>query len=238
MGDSRPSPARALPLHERDVNLFEERFINTLDYSLSDNIVKLVGSKTVRVPSHELHDLNNHYDSNPHEWTKMSNCFFDHASDTLRVYFPVKGTLVAHDRKHHEANSLGELNLQQVNGDYAVLDSKPTRYRGGRQHHSRWHHLSRQCALPLAQYGRVFVCYFGEKVILDHDHSPEKRGDKKSCIKNHGGPNCSNKFKIHSNKCKKRNDIYMDYNGRFSTGKKTGATWRNFRGSDCAKALA
>ncbi|KAI9041819.1 uncharacterized protein KD926_006363 [Aspergillus affinis] len=193
----------------------------------------------MRIPFHELGDLTEHYDNNPREWAQLSNYFYDRASGTLRVYFLVEGALVAHDGTHHEANALGKLNLQQVNGDYAVLGRKQTDWVTGVEGNIIRDGIIflAQAPRPLRQYGRVFVYNFGEKMILDHDHGHQKRSDKKSCMKNHGGPNCSNKFKIHSKKCKKRNDLCMDYNGYFSTCKKNGPTWRNFPGSDCDKAL-
>ncbi|KAH8434430.1 uncharacterized protein LDX57_012077 [Aspergillus melleus] len=138
--------ARANPLQERDIQLFEERFINSLNNSLGNDTVKLVGFKTVQIPSHEPDDLNAHYDNNPHEWGQMSNYFYDRGSGTLRVYFPVEGALVAHDGARHEANALGELKLQQVNGDYAALCRKQTdRATGveGNRHHLGWYHLPR-----------------------------------------------------------------------------------------------
>ncbi|KAE8331491.1 hypothetical protein BDV39DRAFT_218771 [Aspergillus sergii] len=229
-----------LPLSERDLRLFEERYINSLDYSLGNDTVKLVGYKNIKIPAEELDDLNEHYNNHPEVWKNMPNYFYDQGSGTLRAYFPVDGALVEHDGQYHEANSLGELDLTKVNGDSSVLGRRQTESITGVEGNIIKDGIIylEKAAKPQAQYGKVLVYDFGEKIVLDHDHgSHSKRDGKKSCMNNHGGPNCSDKFNIHNDKCKKRHDICMDYNGWFSNCKKNGSTWRNFPGSDCDKAL-
>ncbi|EEH21797.2 hypothetical protein PABG_04013 [Paracoccidioides brasiliensis Pb03] len=218
------SPAQA-HLAERDLTLFEERF--------------LIGFKKVKVPEHELNDLNQHYRSNPKEWGKLSNYFYDPPTGTFRIYFPVEGALVSHGGKHYEANHLGELDLQEIHGDCSVLGRKQTSHVTGVEGNIIKDGIIylENAPKPHAQYGNTFVYDFGVKVILDHDHGRfQKRDGKKACMNNHGGPNCSNKYNIHG-KCSRRSDTCMDYNGWFSDCKKNGPTWRNFPGSDCDKAL-
>ncbi|KAK2811519.1 hypothetical protein FQN50_002142 [Emmonsiellopsis sp. PD_5] len=230
----------AAQLAERDLNQFEERFLNSISYTLPNDTVKLIGFKKVQIPEHELEDLNQHYKTNPTEWGKLNNYFYDPPTGTFRIYFPVEGALVEHDGKHHEANHLGELNLNKINGDCSVLGRKKTEHVSGVEGNIIKDGIIylENPPKPHAQYGNAFVYDFGVKVVLDHDHHGRlsKRGGKKSCMKNHGGKNCSDRYKIHG-KCKRRHNICMDYNGWFSNCKKNGSTWRNFPGSDCDKAL-
>ncbi|PGH36681.1 hypothetical protein GX50_00543 [[Emmonsia] crescens] len=234
------SPTQAAQLAAHDVTMFEERFLNSLEYQLPNNTIKLIGFKKVKVPEHELGDLNQHYKNNPQEWGKLNNYFYDPASGTFRIYFPVEGALVSHGGKQHEANHLGELDLQKIHGDCSVLGRKKTAHVTGVEGNIIKDGIIylENPPKPHAQYGNAYVYDFGVKLVLDHDHSGrlQKRGGKKSCMNNHGGPNCSNKYNIHG-KCKRRSDTCMDYNGWFSNCKKNGPTWRNFPGSDCDKAL-
>ncbi|EDN02736.1 predicted protein [Histoplasma mississippiense (nom. inval.)] len=71
------SPTQAAQLATRDITMFEERFLNSLEYQLPNNTIKLIGFKKVKVPEHELGDLNQHYMSNPKEWGKLNNYFYD-----------------------------------------------------------------------------------------------------------------------------------------------------------------
>ncbi|QSS58320.1 hypothetical protein I7I51_07743 [Histoplasma capsulatum] len=234
------SPTQAAQLATRDITMFEERFLNSLEYQLPNNTIKLIGFKKVKVPEHELGDLNQHYMSNPKEWGKLNNYFYDPPSGTFRIYFPVEGALVSHDGEQHEANHLGELSLQKIHGDCSVLGRKQTSHVTGVEGNIIKDGIIylENPPRPHAQYGNAYVYDFGVKVVLDHDHSGrlQKRSGKKSCMNNHGGPNCSNKYNIHG-KCKRRSDVCMDYNGWFTNCKKNGPTWRNFPGSDCDKAL-
>ncbi|KAB8076107.1 hypothetical protein BDV29DRAFT_200473 [Aspergillus leporis] len=230
----------SLPLSERDLRLFEERYINSVDYTLGNDTIKLIGYKTIKIPVEELDDLNDHYNNHPEEWKNMPNYFYDQGSGTLRAYFPVEGALVEHDGQHLEANSLGELGITKINGDHSVLGRRQTDSITGVEGNIIKDGIIylENAPKPHTRYGKVLVYDFGKKVVLGHDHGGHsKREGKKSCMKNHGGPNCSDKFNIHNSKCKKRHDICMDYNGWFSNCKKNGSTWRNFPGSDCDKAL-
>jgi hypothetical protein len=148
-----------------------------------------------------------------------------------------------------EASHLGEFDMEEIHGDCAVLGRKQTEHITGVEGN-----IIKGGIIYLAdrnrperRVGNVHVYDFGIKVIHDHDHDHDHDGlrtkrdeGKASCMNNHGGPNCSNKFNIHQGRCPRRSDVCVDYNGRFTNCKKGGSKWskwKNFPSSDCAVAL-
>jgi hypothetical protein len=231
---------------ERELAEFEAEFRDSLDYKHHGKGVKLIGYKKILVPVEELENFNEHYLQTHAEWKKLKNAHYDPYSGTLRVYFPVEGGLVEHGGRIIEATELGELDVEsEVDGDCSVLGRKQTDNVTGVVGN-----IIKDGIIYLAEKNRphhrfdnVYVYDFGEKVILDHhDHSHHSARDsghgEKSCMNNHGGPNCSNKFNIHNGRCPRRSDVCVDYNGYWTNCQKGGSRWKNFPGSDCFTALA
>jgi hypothetical protein len=234
--------AHALPAHDWQLAEFEERFIGGLDYQLSNKSIKLVGYKKIQIPATDLRQFEDQYFTHHAEW-KMDSAYYDQPSATLRIYFPVEAALVEHGGKLVEANHLGELDLEEVKGDCAVLGRKQTDHVTGVEGN-----IIKDGIIYLAdrnqpqhRIGNVHVYDFGDKVIHDHDHDHHlaKRDGKRSCMNNHGGPNCSDKFNIHQGRCPRRSDLCVDYNGYTTNCRKGG--WNKYIkviGSDCGVALS
>ena len=227
--------------HMKDLTEFETRYINTFDYQLSNSSIKLIGYKKIHVPTSELQEFENHYYNNHQDWRDLPSTFYDKPSGSIRMYFPVEAALVSHGGNLIEANHLGELPHSSIQGDCAVLGRKQTDHVTGVEGNvikDGIIYLS-NAAQPQRSIGNVNVYDFGIKVLHDHDHEHGhvKRDGKKSCMNNHGGPNCSNKFNIHQGRCPRRSDICVDYNGRWTNCKKGGSRIKNFPSSDCAVAL-
>ena len=226
---------------------FEAHYINTLPYQLSNNTIKLIGYKKIKIPAHELQDFETHYYTNHAEWKALDSTYYDRSTTTLRMYFPVNAALIQHKGAHIEANHLGELDLENVSGDCAVLGRKQTSHVTGVEGNIIKDGIIylAEAARPQRRIGNVHVYDFGVKVLHDdhHDHDGHhsqqhaKRDGHKSCMNNHGGPNCSDKFNIHQGRCPRRSDVCVDYNGRWTNCKKGGSRIRNFPSSDCAVAL-
>jgi hypothetical protein len=227
----------------RELAEFETRYINSMDYKLHNDSIKLIGYKKIQIPELELGDFEDHYFKNQEQWKKIDNTYYDQGAATLRIYFPVQAALVEHGGKLVEANHLGELDMEQVTGDCAVLGRKQTDHVTGVEGN-----IIKDGIIYLAdrnrperRLGNVHVYDFGIKVIHDHDHDGHhtKRDGKTSCMNNHGGPNCSDKFDIHKGRCPRRDDVCVDYNGIFTNCKKEGgfSKYKNFPGSDCDFAL-
>ncbi len=227
----------------RELAEFETRFINTMAYRLHNDSIKLIGYKKVDIPQPERGEFEEHYFGNHAEWKKMDSTYYDPSTGTIRIYFPVEAALVEHNGRLIEANNLGELDIEQVEGDCAVMGRKQTDHVTGVEGN-----IIKDGIIYLAdrnrperRIGNVHVYDFGIKVIHDdhgedgHHHS--KRDGKASCMNNHGGPNCSDKFNIHQGRCPRRSDLCVDYNGRWTNCKKGGSRFTNFPSSDCAVAL-
>ncbi|CAG8476185.1 10666_t:CDS:2 [Racocetra fulgida] len=113
---------------ERELAEFEAQFTESLDYKFNNNSIKLIGYKKIKIPDHELSEFEDHYFNNHAEWKKIKSVFYDSGSTILRVYFPVEAALIEHNGKVFEANHLGELELEEISGDCAVLGRKQTDY--------------------------------------------------------------------------------------------------------------
>ena len=225
----------------RSITDFEASFTSTLDYHPSES-VKLIGYKTIYLPPDEIEEITLHYNENHDEWVEITNIYCDPHKGILRVYFPVEEALVEHGVDIHEATPMGGLNIT-VHTNIAVIGRKQTEHIRGVSSNN-----IKDGVIYLAdkkhphhQFENVYVFDFGEKK-LDH-HYPEgihARSDEghTSCMNNHGGPNCSDKFNIHNGRCPARHDVCVDYNGFWTDCHKGGSRWRNFPGSDCFDALA
>jgi hypothetical protein len=230
----------ATSIKQRSLTEFEVSFSGTLD-SKPHETVKLIGYKTVHVPPEELESFNADYNENHAEWIKLTNAYYDPDNGTLRVYFPVEHAVVEHGDTITEASELGGLNIT-IHTEIAVLGRKQTEHVRGVDAN-----IIKDGMIYLAEKNRphhtfenVFVFDFGEK-SLNHDHHGLHKRDEEghtSCMKNHGGPNCSDKFNIHNGRCARRHDVCVDYNGYWTNCKKGGSRWKNFPGSDCFTALA
>src|SRR4051794_11962840 len=103
--------ARPRPSHDfvkRELGHFEERYINTLNYKLYNETVKLIGYKKIKISLEEIDVFEDHYFTNYAELQKFNAHFYDQASMELRIYFPVAGALIEHQGSIIEANELGE----------------------------------------------------------------------------------------------------------------------------------
>jgi len=236
---------------KRELGHFEERYINTLNYKLHNETVKLIGYKKIRIPPEEIDVFEDHYFTNYAEMQKFDSHFYDQASMELRIYFPVACALIKHQGSMIEANELGEFEIENVDGDYAVLGRKQTDHvRGvhGNIIKDGIIYLADK-AHPTRQINKIYVYDFGYKTLdHHHDHSHYKRDiredgdepshpDNKGCIANHGGINCSNAYNIHEGRCPENPKTCMDYNGYFTDCKKEHRT-RYFLGSDCSISLS
>lgn len=231
--------ARSRPSHDvvkRDLGYFEERYINTLSYKLYNETVKLIGYKKIKILPEEIYVFEDHYFTNYGELQKYDSHFYDQASRELRIYFPVAGALIEHQGSMIEAKEVGEFEIEEIDGNYAVLGWKQTEYI-----HGVHGNIIKDGIIYLAdkvhpthQIGKVFVYDFGYKTLdHDHDHSHSKRSDfNKGCVKNHGGINCSDKYNIHNGQCVENHQTCMDYNG-FGTDCKKEHRKIFFIGSDC-----
>lgn len=222
---------------------FETRYINRMDYQLHNDSIKLIGYKKIEIPKPHRQEFEDHYLSHHADWRIVDSTYYDGSSGTIRIYFPVEAALVEHGGRLIEANELGELDLENVEGDCAVMGRKQTDHVTGVEGN-----IIKDGIIYLAdrnrperRIGNVHIYDFGIKVLHDHDdsdgHHHTKRDGKKSCMNNHGGPNCSNKFNIHQGRCPRRSDLCVDYNGLWTDCKKGGSRWKNFPSSDCAVAL-
>jgi len=242
--------ARTRPSHnivKRELNHFEERYIETLDYKLPNNTIKLIGYKRIKVPPEELDDFESHYFKNYDKYARFRPHFYDEASAELRIYFPVAFALVEHYGVLIEASNLGEFQIDDLDGDYSVVGRKKTEHV-----HGVHGNIIKDGIIYLAdkpyperQIGKVRVYDFGYKTLdHHHDHHPhDKRAEpspdapNKGCIANHGGINCSDRYNIHHGRCPENHQTCMDYNGFFTDCKKAHRA-RYFLGSDCSVSLA
>jgi hypothetical protein len=226
---------------KKDILAFEQQFSKSLEYLYHNETVKLIGYKTVKIPSSELTDFEDYWCSSRQTETEYNTDFYDPLTESLRIYFPVEGAMIEHDSAVVEANHLGELDLDQVNGDVSVIGRKQTDHIHGVDGN-----IIKDGVIYLAEknhpkhrIGKVFVYDFGQKTLHSHGTANlDKREDRnQGCLKNHGGVNCSTKYNIHHGRCPFRSDTCMDYNGPGTDCQKAQKV-KYFRGSDCYTAVS
>jgi len=232
--------AQAQPSPDILKRSFEERYVDTLDYKLPNNTIKLIGYKRIKVPAEEVTDFEDYYSKNYDEYQKVGSHFYDPITAELRIYFPVAAALLEHDGVLIEASDLGEFEIDHVKGDYAVVGRKKTDHVHGVEGNiikDGIIYLAEK-AYPERKMGKTYVYDFGYKT-LHHHHSLDKRDEsaKKGCLANHAGRNCSDTYNIHMGRCPDRHDMCMDYNGYFTKCVKADRT-AHFIGSDCQVSLA
>jgi hypothetical protein len=240
-----PSRIHHLP---RDLVDFEVSFTKTLQYKCNSGI-KMIGYTTIKVPPDEVEAFEAHYTEYYYEWKNISHMYYERDIATMRLYFPVNGALLEHGNTIIEANHLGEAEIpcDTLNwDDLAVVGRRQTEDVRGVSHNiikDGIIYLARKNR-PHHRFDNVFVFSFGEKVLHDHDH--EKRNEEGNvvpCMQNHGGPNCSDKFKIYMGRCPFIATWCMDYNGWFTDCVKVQGNildpavavpkLQKFAGSDC-----
>lgn len=231
-----------------DTVSFERAYVQTLDHQSAEGI-KLIGFKKITFPPEEIESFDAVYTENKEAYP---NYLFDASTGLLKVYFPVESALVEVGDEILEASTLGELDLEMAGVDpyrLSVIGRRQTDNIRGVEGN-----IVRDGVIYLAEknvadhhFDDVLVFDFGVKVLLEHDHDqdhehvaggPATLAEKKSCINNHGGPNCSDAFGIHEGRCRYDKKVCMDYNGPLTNcknGKRN--AWRNFPRSDCALAL-
>ncbi len=234
--DARPSLDWMSELVE-----FETQYINSMDYQLQNNSIKLIGYRKIEIPEHRHSEFEDDYFENHAEWRKIDSTYYDPPTGTMRIYFPVEAALVEHGGRIIEANHLGELDMEEVQRDCAVLGRKQTDHITGVKGN-----IIKDGIIYLAdrnrperRIGNVRLYDFGIKVLHDHNHNgyhTKRDQGETSCMNNHGGPSCSDEFNIHQGRCPPRSDLCVDYNGRWTNCKKGGSRWVNLPSSDCAVA--
>ncbi|GBB91473.1 hypothetical protein RclHR1_01880004 [Rhizophagus clarus] len=210
---------------KRELDNFERDYINSLRFKLHNETVKLIGYMKVKIPLEEVDDFEDHYFTNYAEFQKLNFNFYDQASMELRIYFQVAGALIEHKGSIIEANEHGEFEIKDVDGDCAVLGRKQTNHIHGIKRNiikDGVIYLADR-AYPTHKIGNVFVYNFGYK-----------RRDK-SCLENHGGVNCSDKYNIHQGRCPENHKRCMDYNGY---GTDCSGSKIYFTGSDCSISMS
>lgn len=232
---------------KRELVSFEERYINTLNWQLPNSTVKLIGCKKMKLAQNHVEDFENYYYHPPHyaKYQEFNSHFYDEASMELRIYFPVADALVEHGGTMISANPMGEFEVESIDGDYAVLG----RYQNEHIHGVAGNiikdgviYLAEKVS-PHRQVGNVYVYDFGYKGLHDHHHDLKARGDSNpeapnnGCVANHGGINCSDKYKIHEGRCPEIHTTCMDYNG-FGTDCNKAKRLQYFIGSDCSVAVS
>jgi hypothetical protein len=229
---------------KREIAYHEERFINTLSWKLPNETMKVVGCKKFKIPPQKLEDFEDDYEKNYHKVKTHDAHFYDEALGEIRVYFPVAGALIEHQGSYIEANDVGEFQIEDVDGDYAVLG----RYQTDHIHGVPGNIIKdgiiflAEKAYPTRVIENTFIYDFGYRDFMhDHDDHPHgKRGDAvwdvdKGCYTNHGNENCSDKFNIHNKSpCTENHKTCMDYNGADTNCIKGGeGKPLHFIGSDC-----
>lgn len=159
-------------LVRRELQAYEERYINNQNYQHQNNSVKLIGYQTIKIPASHLDSFNEHYTTNAHALQEsFPSHFYDAYAAELRIYFPVASALLDHDGSIVEANHLGELEHDALNGDYAILGRNQTsQIRGvaGNLVQNGTIFLARR-NYPIRQIGNTRVYDFGRR-SLDHHH--------------------------------------------------------------------
>ncbi|KAL1655392.1 hypothetical protein SLS61_001855 [Didymella pomorum] len=217
----RPSPSQELV--RRELDYYEEGYINTRSYKHSNATVKLIGFKKIKISDADVDEFEEGWHASVEEYKQLERHFYDAASRELRIYFPVENALVEHGSHMIEANELGEFEMDRLDGDYAVVGRYQTDHVHGVDANiikDGVIYLSER-VLPHRRIGNVFVYDFGYKDVHDHDdhdHGMAKRCENiecpsQGCVKNHGGVNCSKKFGISKGRCPMRKDVCMDFNG-------------------------
>jgi hypothetical protein len=222
-----------------DVVAFERAYINTLNYS-SDNSIRLIGYKKIKISPAELPEFTQLYENNK---DKMRNYFYDEAEGAIRIYFPVEAALVENNNALTEASSIGELNVSNMQTDMpqlTIIGRKQTALVTGVEGN-----IIKDGIIYLSQknssdhhFGNTYVFDFGYKMMMSHDHHHGANAamEKAACMNNHGGyRNCSTAFGIYMGRCTFVWNVCMDYNGWFTNC--VNGKWSNFPGSDCDYAL-
>jgi hypothetical protein len=153
----------------KDIIDFELRFVKYLEnsYKHSNDTIKLIGYKKVKVPDHEVGYFTERFGKHPDEWNILLNHHYDKKEQTLRVYFPVKDGLVMQNGRLVDGGEFGELEnvkLENLDGDCSVVGRKQTKDVTGvesmyladilkpycsiltvseSKHHQRWNYLPR-----------------------------------------------------------------------------------------------
>lgn len=245
----------------RELEAFEERYINRQNYHYENHTVKLIGYQTIKIPAEHLVAFEEYYTSNGDVLQEAyPSHFYDDYASELRIYFPVASALLDHDGYMVEANYLGEFAHEYLNGDYAIVGRKQTlQVRGvanniiedGTIYLSKRNH-------PIRQIGNTRVYDFGPRSLDHHPHGPTRvkrqtaqatpgtGGDtnpsndgngenpdapNNGCAANHGGENCSKAYGINYDAAT------GEYSGSCS-GNFDGTTCMDFNGpfSDCNRA--
>lgn len=166
----------------RELQAYEERYIRGHNYQYQNDSVKLIGYQTIKIPAEHLDSFDEHYATNAYALQEaFPSHFYDAYAAELRIYFPVASALLDHDGSMVEANHLGELEHDALNGDYAIRGRKQTsQVRGvaGNLIEDGTIFLARRNH-PIRQIGNTRVYDFGRRSLDHHHHhhgpSPVKR---------------------------------------------------------------
>lgn len=252
---------RSHNLVRRELEAYEERYVNRQNYHYENHTVKLIGYQTIKIPAESLVSFEEYYYTNADVLQEaFPSHFYDDYASELRVYFPVASALLDHDGYMVEANYMGEFAHEALNGDYAIVGRKQTpQVHGvaGNIIEDGTIYLSKRNR-PIRQIGNTHVYDFGPRSMDHHHHGPTRvkrqtaqatpgtGGDtnpgndgqgenpdapNNGCAANHGGINCSKAYGIN----------YDASSGTYSgsCGEKfDGTTCMDFNGpfSDCDRA--
>lgn len=256
------SSANARGVSSHALRHFERRYIDSREYTTHNETIKLIGYKTISVPLHAQQEFSLQYDTHSanEDLDGYLSAYYEPDTGSLRVYFPVANALIEHDGELIEANELGEFDVEDIRGDYHVIGRKKTDTVHGHEGNivkDGIVYLTKKAA-PSHRHGKVFVYDFGKRNLDDHhlhqhDHHHQKRGEEegrndangeqgedaptRGCIKNHGGINCSDAYKIYNGRCPFNKKTCMDYNGYFTNCKKNNRVM-GFIGSDCFTSVS
>jgi hypothetical protein len=255
-GEPEAVSAAQIRARAYEVQQFEERFLDTLDWQHSNKTVKLVGFKKITMNPGQLADLERHIAERPGEWAEFTSAYYDQHARELRVYFPVEGALLHHEGELVEATHMGEFpNHHQIGGDCAVVG----RYKTEQVHGIPANRIENgivylaEPAAPVRTYGdhgNVYMYDFGwREGPHAHDHGHDdghhphtKRGDDEhgggSCKQNHGGKVCSQAYNINNGRCPRDYKDCIDYNGWPRKNCNNHSDKTAFIGSDCFDSVA
>ena len=118
---------RALQRRDAEVDQFERRFLDTLNWEHDNNTVKVVGYKRIILSEDHLDELEGHVKREPVEWAQVSSGYYDPYERALRVYFPVEEALIYHGSELVEASHLGEYPAHyRLDSDLVIVGRKKT----------------------------------------------------------------------------------------------------------------
>jgi len=245
---------RGLEARDYQIQEFEKRFLDTIDWEHDNHTVKLVGYKKIIMTDAQLGDLEHRIKTYPQEWHDFSAAFYDPRERTMRVYFPVENALVYHGKDLVEATHMGEFPLHdKLHSNCQVVG----RYQTEQVHGTSGNRIENgivylhEPAAPVRVYGdkqNILMYDFGwregQHAHGDDGHSHGRsvkrdKGEKKggSCRQNHGGKTCSQVYKINHGRCPRDYSSCIDYNGWRPNCKNKSSKWA-FPGSDCYTAVA